>query len=60
MYLNKMYSKVRIGKYLSDNVLIHNCQKQGDALSPLLSNFAYNMPFENPGKPGGTETKLDK
>jgi hypothetical protein len=40
MCLNKTYSKVRIGKYLSDNFPIQNGLKQGDALSPLLFNFA--------------------
>jgi hypothetical protein len=34
------YSKVHIGKYLSDNFPIQNGLKQGDALSPLLFNFA--------------------
>jgi hypothetical protein len=38
--LNKTYGKVRIGKRLSDNFPIHNGLKQGDALSPLLLNFA--------------------
>jgi hypothetical protein len=38
--LNEMYSKVRIGKYLSDNFPMQNVLKQGDALSPLLFNFA--------------------
>jgi hypothetical protein len=33
--LNKTYSKVRIGKYLSDMFPIQNGLKQGDALSPL-------------------------
>jgi hypothetical protein len=33
MYLNKTYSKVRIGKYLSDAFLIQNDLKQGDAIS---------------------------
>jgi hypothetical protein len=32
--------KVHIGKHLSDNFPIQNGLKQGDALSPLLSNFA--------------------
>jgi hypothetical protein len=34
------YSKVRIGKHLSGSFLIQNVLKQGDALSPLLFNFA--------------------
>jgi hypothetical protein len=40
MCLNETYSKVRIGKHLSDSFLIQNGMKQGDALSPLLFNFA--------------------
>jgi hypothetical protein len=40
MCLKGTYSKVRIGKYLSDNFQIQNGLKQGDALSPLLFNFA--------------------
>jgi hypothetical protein len=35
-----MYKKVRIGKYFCDNFPIHSGLKQGDALSPLLFNFA--------------------
>jgi hypothetical protein len=38
--LNETYIKVRIGKHLSDNFRIQNVLKQGDALSPLLFNFA--------------------
>jgi hypothetical protein len=38
--LNETYSKVRIGKHLSDNFPIQNDLKQGDALSSLLFNFA--------------------
>jgi hypothetical protein len=34
------HSKVCIGKHLSDSFLIQNGLKQGDALSPLLFNFA--------------------
>jgi hypothetical protein len=34
------YSKVRIGRYLSDSFPIQNGLKQGDTLSPLLLNFA--------------------
>jgi hypothetical protein len=40
MCLNETYSKVRIGKYLFDSFHIQNGIKQGDALSPLLFNFA--------------------
>jgi hypothetical protein len=40
MCLNEMYSKVCVGTYLSDNFPIQNGIKQGDALSPLLFNFA--------------------
>jgi hypothetical protein len=45
MCLNKTYSKVRIGKHLSDHFRIQNGLKQGDALSPLLFNFtlAYSI-----------------
>jgi hypothetical protein len=40
MYLTETYSRVRIGKNLSDKFNIENGLKQGDALSPLLFNFA--------------------
>jgi hypothetical protein len=40
MCLNETYSRVRIGKYLSDKFSTDNGQKKGDALSPLLFNFA--------------------
>jgi hypothetical protein len=40
MCLNEMYSKVRIGKHLSESFPIQNGLKQGDALSPLLFKFA--------------------
>jgi hypothetical protein len=39
MSSNEMYSKVRIGKHLSDTFPIQHGLKQGDALSPLLLNF---------------------
>jgi hypothetical protein len=35
-----MYSRVRVGKNLSDRFPIRNGLKQGAALSPLLLNFA--------------------
>jgi hypothetical protein len=40
MCLKETYSKVWIGKHLSDSFPIQNGLKQGDALSPLLFNFA--------------------
>jgi hypothetical protein len=40
MCLNETYGKVRVGKHLSVNFPIQNGLKQGDALSPLLFNFA--------------------
>jgi len=40
MCLNETYRKVRVGKNLSDIFPIRNVLKQGDALSPLLFNFA--------------------
>jgi hypothetical protein len=40
MCLNETYSRVQVGKNLTDKFPIRNCFKQGDALSPLLFNFA--------------------
>jgi hypothetical protein len=40
MCFNETYSKICIGKHLSESFPIQNCLKQGDALSPLLLNFA--------------------
>jgi hypothetical protein len=40
MCLNETYSKVHVDKLLSDKFPIQNRLKQGDALSPLLFNFA--------------------
>jgi hypothetical protein len=45
MCLNETYSKVRIGKHLSDNFIIQNSLKQGDDLLPLLFNFALEYAF---------------
>jgi hypothetical protein len=36
MYLIETYSRVQVGKHLSDRYPIKNSLKQGDALSPLL------------------------
>jgi hypothetical protein len=38
--LNETYSRVWLGKHLSDRFPIKNGLKQGDALLPLLFNFA--------------------
>jgi hypothetical protein len=40
MCLNESYSSVCVGKNLSDIFLIMNGLKHGDALSPVLFNFA--------------------
>jgi hypothetical protein len=40
MCLNEMYSKIHIGKRLSDNLPTTNGLQQGDALLPPLFNFA--------------------
>jgi methionine aminopeptidase len=40
MCLNDTYSRVWVGKSLSD---IRNGLKQGDALPPLLLNFAFSV-----------------
>jgi hypothetical protein len=38
--LNETYSRVQVGKHLSDMFHIKNGFKQEEALSPLLFNFA--------------------
>ena len=40
MSLTETYSRVRVGKNVSDRFPISNGLKQGDALSPLLFKFA--------------------
>jgi hypothetical protein len=42
MCLNETYSRVRIGKNLSDKFSIKNGLKQVDAVSPLLFNCAFD------------------
>jgi len=38
--LTETYSRVRVGKNVSDRFPIRNGSKQGDALSPMIFNFA--------------------
>jgi len=40
MSLTETYSRVRVGKNVSDRFPIRNGLKQGDALTPMLFNFA--------------------
>jgi hypothetical protein len=40
MCLNETYRRVQVDKHLSDTFPIKNSLEQGDALSPLLFNFA--------------------
>jgi hypothetical protein len=40
MCLNETYSRVQVGKHLSNMFSIRYGLKQGDDLSPLLFNFA--------------------
>jgi hypothetical protein len=44
MCLNETYSRVRIGKSLSDKFTLQNGLKQRDALSPLFSTLLCNTP----------------
>jgi len=39
MCLNETYSRVPLGKHLSDMFPVKNGMKQGDALTPLLFTF---------------------
>jgi hypothetical protein len=52
--LNEMYSKVHIGKYVSDIFPVPIDLKQGDALPPLLFILLQNMPLGRSRK-----TRLD-
>jgi hypothetical protein len=45
MCLSETYSRVHIGKNLSDKFTVQNALKQADALSPLLFNFALPLLF---------------
>jgi hypothetical protein len=41
MFMNETYSRVRVGKHLSDMFPVRNVLKQGDVFSPFLFNFAF-------------------
>ena len=55
--LTETYSRVRVGKNLSDMFPIRKGLKQGDTLSPVLFNFALERRNEGSGKPGWLEIK---
>ena len=58
MSLTETYSRVRVGKNVSDRFPIRNGLKQGDSPSPLLFNFALEYTIRRAsGKPGWLETK---
>jgi hypothetical protein len=40
MYLNKSFSEFRVGKHVPDTFPIQNGLQDGDALLPLILNFA--------------------
>jgi hypothetical protein len=45
MCLTETYSRVRVGKNLSEMFPIRNGLKQGDALSPLFLTLFWSMPL---------------
>jgi len=45
MSLTEIYRRVRVGKNMSHRFPIRNGLKQGDALSPMLFNFALSTPL---------------
>jgi hypothetical protein len=56
MCSNKISSRVHRGKHLSDNFLIQNGLKQGDASSSPFLNFALEYAIRKvKGKAGATE-----
>jgi hypothetical protein len=58
MCLNETFSKILIGKYLSDTFPIQDSLEQGNALAPLLFNFSLDYAIrEDQKKPGVIEIK---
>jgi len=47
MSLTETYNRVRVGKNVSDRFPIRNGLKQGDALSPILFNFALDYAIKS-------------
>jgi len=45
MCMNETYSRVQVGKHLSDMFPIRSGLKQGDALSPLIFNLRRECVF---------------
>jgi hypothetical protein len=58
MSLTETYSIVRIGKNMSDRFPIRNGLKQGDALSPMLFNFALEYAIRR--VPGSLQCMMDR
>ena len=58
MRLTETCCRVRVSKNVSDRFPIRNGLKQGDALTPMIFNFALEYAItKGSGKPGWLETK---